>query len=156
MAKILVVDDEKPTIELLSKVLENEGYSVITAYNGTECVEQLEKVKTKLPDLIVLDIMMPQLSGWDVAAILKNHKAYEKIPIIFLTAKCDLTSKSMGRFTSEHYIEKPFVIDDLLEKIAEVIKRKKKNVKITKKTVKKITAKKTVKPKVKRGKKSGR
>ncbi len=124
MKKIIVVDDEKTTVELLTTVLENEGYDVTGAYNGADCLEKIKK--EGMPDLIILDIMMPEMNGWDTAANIKINPKLKDIPIIFLTAKSDNVSKNMGRITAEFYIEKPFEISNLIERIDEVLSQKKK------------------------------
>lgn len=124
MKKIIVVDDEKTTVELLITVLENEGYQVSGAYNGLDCLEKIKK--EGIPDLIILDIMMPEMNGWDAAATIKINPKYKDIPIIFLTAKSDTASKNMGRITAEYYIEKPFEVSNLVERIDEVLSQKKK------------------------------
>lgn len=116
----MVVDDEAPTLDLLKDILSNEGYDVTVAKNGEECIQFLNK--GKIPKLIILDIMMPVLNGWDTAAKIKTNNAFIKIPIIFLTAKSDRTSKELGKFTSAFYVEKPFEISDLLAKVEETLK----------------------------------
>lgn len=83
-AKILVVDDEKMTVSIVTGVLKKHGYEVYAAYNG---VQGLEKAKEVLPDLIILDIMMPLMDGYEVSYRLKNSANTAKIPILMLTAK---------------------------------------------------------------------
>jgi len=100
MAKILIVDDEINLVELVHMQLEEHGYEVIAANDGEE---GLEKAKSENPDIIVLDIIMPKIGGFEVCRILKNNARYSKIPIIFLTAmaqqlltyhKCSCTHSS--------------------------------------------------------------
>jgi Response regulator containing a CheY-like receiver domain and an HD-GYP domain len=81
--KILVVDDVLSNVLLLKVLLTNEKYNVVTAMNGTQA---LKMVESELPDLILLDVMMPDISGFEVAQQLKAKPAYAQIPIIFLTA----------------------------------------------------------------------
>ncbi|MCB9420329.1 MAG: response regulator [Ardenticatenaceae bacterium] len=83
-AKILVVDDEKMTVSIVTGVLKKHGYEVYAAYNG---VTGLEKAKEVLPDLIILDIMMPLMDGYEVSYRLKNSALTAKIPVLMLTAK---------------------------------------------------------------------
>lgn len=120
--KIMFVDDETDVVESVKSILKKGGYGVVTAYSGKECLKKLEYEKV---DLILLDIMMPELDGWDVCAKIKENKKTEKIPVIFLTAKTDSISKGVGRLASADYIEKPFDIKDLLKRIDIVIKKKK-------------------------------
>ena len=82
--KILLVDDEKHIVRLVQVNLERMGHTVITAYDGPEA---LEKVKTDKPDLIVLDVMMPQMDGFEVLKRLKSDPTTRDIPVIMLTAK---------------------------------------------------------------------
>ena len=97
-----------------------DGYKVLTAKSGKECLDKLEKQKV---DLVVLDIMMPYMSGWDVAAKIKGTPKWGDIPIIFLTAKGDTMSKGVGSLAADKYIVKPFDKKILLESVAQVLKR---------------------------------
>lgn len=118
--KIMIVDDEEDILFTVGRMLEMDGYKVITAENGKEC---LEKLKKETPDLVLLDIMMPGLNGWDVAAKIKEDPQYKKIPIIFLTAKADTMSVGMGGLAADDYIVKPFNVKELKERILQVINR---------------------------------
>ncbi len=119
---ILIVDDEPDILFTLGQVLESSGYKVIKANCGKECIEKLENLDAS-PDLIVLDIMMPELSGWDVAARIKESEKYSDVPIIFLTAKGDTMSIGMGNLSAEDYIVKPFDISDLKNRIENIINK---------------------------------
>lgn len=121
---ILVVDDNKDLIYSVKEGLASlsKNYEIIGAESGRECLDLLKK---KTPDLILLDIMMPGMDGWDVCAKIKADKKTERIPIVFLTAKTDPISKSMGRLASEDYIEKPFDIKDLRKRVEQVMKKAK-------------------------------
>ena len=119
--KILVVDDEPDILFTVSQMLEMSGYEVIRANNGKECIELIKNNHEK-PDLVLLDIMMPEVSGWDVAAKLKETSDWKEIPIVFLTAKGDVMSVGMGKLASEDYIVKPFNITDLKERIEKILK----------------------------------
>jgi len=116
---ILIVDDEATTRQLLRDVLENEGYTMLEAGNGQEAIDILKKHKT---DLIILDIMMPQMNGWDTAAVISTDPKLKIIPFIFLTAKSDKTSKQLGKISTKYYIEKPFEIQNIIEVIKTAIK----------------------------------
>lgn len=120
--KILIVDDEPDILFTVGQVLESQGYNVIKAQNGKECIEKLKK-ENKSPDLVLLDIMMPEVSGWDVAAKIKECKEWCEIPIIFLTAKGDTMSIGMGNLSAEDYIVKPFDIKDLKDRIDKILNK---------------------------------
>ena len=120
MAKktILVVDDEPPIVQVVGDLLKQQGYKVMEATSGKETLEILKKSK---PDLILLDIMMPGMDGWDVVEKIKSNKNLEKIPIVFLTAKIDPISRSMGSLASTDYITKPFDNKDLIRRVKNII-----------------------------------
>ena len=118
--KILVVDDEQDVRLSVQQILEMSGYTVTQAENGHDCLVKLEK---ETPDLVVLDIMMPGMSGWDVAAKIKENPSWTNIPIVFLTAKGDEMSVGMGGLASVDYIVKPFDIMDLKQRIDKVLQK---------------------------------
>ena len=120
MAKktIMIVDDEPPIVQVVGDLLKSKGYKVIGVMSGKEA---MEKLKESQPDLILLDIMMPGMDGWDVVEKIKANKNLEKIPIIFLTAKVDAVSRGMGSLASADYITKPFDNNDLIRRIKKVI-----------------------------------
>jgi len=104
--KILTCDDEKHIVRLIQVNLERQGYEVITAFNGAEC---LEKVKEDCPDLIVLDVMMPEMTGFEVLDILKKDPETENIPVIMLTARAQDSDVLRGWQSGvECYLTKPF------------------------------------------------
>ena len=115
---VLVVDDEPDVRISVGQVLEMSGYKVIQAENGLDCLKKLQHVT---PDLLVLDIMMPGMSGWDVAAKLRENPSWSDIPIVFLTAKGDDMSVGMGKATSVEYITKPFDIIEFKRRIEEIL-----------------------------------
>ena len=119
---ILLVDDESDILLTVSQVLETFGYNVIKAKNGQECLEKLCDMRDN-PDLVLLDIMMPEISGWDVAAKIKDNPDWKKIPIVFLTAKGDTMSIGMGNLASVDYIVKPFDINDLKQRLEKILKQ---------------------------------
>lgn len=116
--KVLVVDDEEDIRVSVGQVLEICGCEVMKAENGSECLKQLEM---QTPDLVILDIMMPGMSGWDVAARIKEHEKWSAIPIVFLTAKGDEMSVGMGGLASEEYIVKPFDVKKLKDCIEKIL-----------------------------------
>jgi two-component system alkaline phosphatase synthesis response regulator PhoP len=117
---ILVVDDEKDIIDLLSYNLIKEGFTVITARNGREA---LERVKQK-PDLIILDIMMPEINGLQVIQELKRDKKTASIPVLLLTAKGSETDEIVGlEVGADDYIIKPVKIGKIIARVHAVLRR---------------------------------
>jgi len=124
--KIMVVDDDPDIIFTVKEGLElmDDEYEVISAGGGKECLEILQR--SSPPDLIVLDIMMPELSGWQVLEYLQEDENWSHIPIIFLSARTDPAAKRGGKLFGKDYIEKPFDIDDLKLRIDQVLEKKHK------------------------------
>ncbi|MEF8879475.1 MAG: response regulator [Candidatus Thermoplasmatota archaeon] len=120
--KIMVVDDEEDVLFTVGNMLEMEGYEVMKAADGEQALDMLENKDT--PDLILLDIMMPGMDGWDVCAKIRENSDLSGIPIIFLTAKGDTMSVGMGGLGAEDYIVKPFNVKDLKERVEQVLKSK--------------------------------
>ena len=117
---IMLVDDNPDLLYSVKKGLESLGdYEVVTVESGRKCLQLLKNIK---PDLVLLDIMMPGMDGWDTCAKIKNDKKTEKIPIVFLTAKIDPISKSMGTLASADYITKPFDMKVLKRRIDSIMK----------------------------------
>ena len=114
MKKILIVDDEVDVLEVLGKRLVNAGYQIVKAQSGSEAIE---KAKKELPDLIVLDIVMEDMDGGEVARIIKEDKATEHIPVIFLT--CLYTKKDEkqeGHMLKENFfLAKPYNPNEILD-----------------------------------------
>ena len=124
--KILVVDDEKDIVELLQYNLEKEGYKISSVFSGEQC---LKNVKTELPDLILLDLMLPEIDGLDVCKILKSNPQTSDIPIVMLTAKGEETDIVLGlELGADDYITKPFNLRELLARIKTVLRRTKNNI----------------------------
>ena len=121
--KIMIVDDEPDVRMSVGQMLEASGYTVIEAENGTDCLNKLEE---KIPDLVLLDIMMPGMNGWDVAAKIKEKPEWSNIPIVFLTAKGDEMSIGIGHLASEDYIVKPFDEQILQKKMKNLIELRRK------------------------------
>ena len=119
--KVMVVDDEEDIRLTVGQILEVSGYDVISAETGLDCLEKMERER---PDLVILDIMMPGISGWDVAARIKEHEEWSGIPIVFLTAKGDDMSVGMGGLASVEYIVKPFDIQRLKSCVERIFKEK--------------------------------
>ena len=124
MNKIMVVDDEPDqivTLQYLFKSHENE-YELLGANSGEECLQLLEEGEK--PDLILLDIMMPGMSGWEVFDALQDNPDWNDIPIVFLTARTDDLAEDAGSFLGEDYIEKPFEIEELLKRVDAILEKK--------------------------------
>ncbi|MDI6786333.1 MAG: response regulator [bacterium] len=118
--RLLVVDDEEVIRETLGCVLREKEYEVVTACDGVEALEYIYQEKI---DLIVLDIMMPDMDGYQVCRLLRNDESYKNIPIIMLTAKSEKSQKFWGLKTgADEYITKPFDPEELLNKIGEILK----------------------------------
>lgn len=122
--QILIVEDEAEAIEFVRVVLEREGYKVLSADNG---VRGLEVMKQEKPDLVLLDLMMPNFNGWDVYRAIKADNGLAKIPVIVLTAKPQGIDKEFGlqEANVDDYIIKPFHPRDLLKSIERVLKGRK-------------------------------
>jgi len=126
--RILVVDDEPDVVRILSKSLMLNGYEVITANDGLEC---LAKAENEIPDLILLDNVMPNMDGQTTLAKLKDSKKTEGIPVIMVTALADeknITTSQKGG--AVEYVVKPFDYNVLLEKITQALKSKRKGVRL--------------------------
>jgi DNA-binding response OmpR family regulator len=118
--KIMVVDDEPDILLTVSQTLEMFGYEVVKATDGQDCIDKLNNM-TPTPDLLLLDIMMPDVSGWDVAAKIKENPNWKDIPIVFLTAKGDTMSVGMGNLAAVDYIVKPFDVKDLKNRVEKIL-----------------------------------
>jgi len=113
--KILVVDDEAYLLQILDFSLGAEGYEVVTAEDGEQAIQ---KAKSEQPDLIVLDIMMPKIDGYEACRKLKQDPAMKDVPVILLTAKGRDIDRKLGlEVGADDYITKPFSPSKLLEKI---------------------------------------
>jgi len=121
--KIMIVDDEMATLLPLKRSLEAEGYVVIEAYDGYEAIK---KAKTDMPELIILDIMLPGMDGIEVCSQLKKDELTEKIPIIMLTAKDEVRHRVEGlEIGADDYVTKPFNLNELKARIKSVLRRSK-------------------------------
>ena len=122
-AQILMIEDDKEMVTLGKLILEWEGHSVLAAYNGADGLDVLEKNKDKI-GLILLDIMLPNMYGWEILEKVKEKESTKHIPVIMLTARHYLEDEvETGKYADlfADYIVKPFVVRDLLNKIAEVL-----------------------------------
>ncbi|MBF8983680.1 response regulator transcription factor [Lutibacter sp. B2] len=120
--KILVVDDERSIADLIAYAFKREGYSVETAYNGEEA---LNKIQNFNPNILIIDVMMPKMSGFDVCRKLDNR---ENLGIVMLTAKNDIVDKVIGlELGADDYITKPFDIREIMARVKSLIRRLTKN-----------------------------
>lgn len=118
MAKVMVVDDENDVVELIKFMLEKDGHEVVTANNGREALERVEPAK---PDLIILDIMMPEIDGYTVNTRLQEKDDTRSIPVIILTAKGQMRDLFALGSNVVAFMEKPFDPKGLREKIRELL-----------------------------------
>ena len=119
--KVLVIDDEQGVTLTVKHGLEglDPNYQVMIANNGLEALELLNN--NQIPDVILLDIMMPGMNGWELNNRLRENKTWSEIPVIFVTAKTDDFTKTFGSSVSSDFIEKPFKIEDLKKRIDNVL-----------------------------------
>ena len=121
MTKILVIDDDKAINELIKVNLELQGYEVVQCYNGTD---GFALAKQEYPELIVLDVMMPEVDGFTVAQRIRQCDEISETPIIMLTALSELNDKVNGfNIGVDDYLTKPFAIDELLVRVRALLKR---------------------------------
>lgn len=114
ITKILLVDDEQDIVEFLKYNLELEGFEVITAYDGIQAIDKLQEN----PSLIILDIMMPRLNGYDTVKKIKSIEKYSHIPVIFLTAKSGEVDEIVGlELGANDYIQKPISPKKLIARV---------------------------------------
>ena len=124
--KVMVVDDNPDVIFSLKNGLEglkDGDFEIVGANSGGQCLELL--TQNHRPDVILLDIMMPEMSGWETFDKIKENEQWKDIPIVFLTARTDRVAKNAGGFLGDDYIEKPFEIIDVKERIDKILLEKK-------------------------------
>ncbi len=121
MAKILIAEDERDIRELVSFSLQFGGFSVVQAANGAEAVEYAEK---ELPDLILMDVRMPKMTGYEACRQMKTMETLRDIPVVFLSAKGQESEIQTGmEVGAEEYILKPFAPDELVKQVQAVLDR---------------------------------
>ena len=119
--KILIVDDELDALTALKRALESDNYNVVEATDGLSAIE---KVKAENPDVVLLDLMMPEMDGIETCKHLKSDPKYKHIPIIMLTAKGEIDNKIEGiEMGADDYVTKPFNLHELKARIKMVLRR---------------------------------
>ena len=118
MPKILIVDDEPDTVELMKVILEKEGFEILSAGNEKECLEKIRKEK---PDLILLDIMMPDMSGWEVYDKIRKNDRKTKVMFVSVVEISEERKKRLIKDGVSDYMMKPFTRDELVRKVKAVI-----------------------------------
>lgn len=120
MKKILIVDDEQDIVESLKFVLETANFTCYCAYNGED---GLRLAKEIVPDLIILDVMMPKINGYKISRLLKYDAKYKNIPILMVTARTQDEDKLIGEETgADEYITKPFELDEVVKTVEKYLK----------------------------------
>lgn len=120
MKNILIVDDEQDIVESLKFVLEASNFNCYTADNGED---GLRLAKELVPDLIILDVMMPKINGYKISRLLKYDNKYKNIPILMVTARSQEEDKLIGEETgADEYITKPFELNEVVKKVEEYLK----------------------------------
>lgn len=122
--RVLIVDDEPDVVEVVEFNLRNAGYIVESADTGKDA---LDKVKNRTPDLIILDLMLPELDGIEVCKILKRNRATANIPVIMLTARASEVDRVLGlEIGADDYVVKPFSPRELVVRVKKLLERKEK------------------------------
>ena len=118
--KILIVDDEIDIVETLKFILEDAGFQCYCAFDGEEGLNLAREI---MPDLMILDVMMPKINGYKISRLLKYDNKYKNIPIMMITARSQDEDKLIGEETGvNEYITKPFEIDYVVKKVNEYLK----------------------------------
>jgi DNA-binding response OmpR family regulator len=124
--RVLCIEDEPEMIDLIRLILERKGFEVSSASGGEEGIQ---KIKHDLPDLVLLDLMMPFVDGWEVYQQMKADEATRHIPVIVITAKAQSIDKVLGLHIAkvEDYIAKPFKPQELVNSVERVLAKKTEN-----------------------------
>lgn len=121
--RILVVDDDRSIVKVISAYLEQSGYQVLTAYDGEMALYTLRRER---PDLLILDLMMPNRDGWSVTQVVRGDATLAATPIIMLTARVEDTDKIVGlELGADDYITKPFNVREVIARVRALLRRAK-------------------------------
>lgn len=121
MPRILVVDDDKKIVRLVRSYLEQAGYQVLTAHDGETA---LHNIRRERPDLVVLDLMLPDRDGWEITRLVRSNQSLARMPIIMLTARVEDTDKIIGlELGADDYITKPFNPREVVARVRAVLRR---------------------------------
>jgi two-component system alkaline phosphatase synthesis response regulator PhoP len=119
--RILVADDDKQIVRLLQSYLEQAGFQVLTAYDGETT---LRTIRQERPDLVILDLMLPDRDGWDITRTLRSDEKFARLPIIMLTARVEDADKIVGlELGADDYITKPFNPREVIARMRAVLRR---------------------------------
>lgn len=123
LKRLVYVEDEREMIDLVRLILGRRGFEVIGANGGRD---GLETIRRELPDLVLLDLMMPDMDGWDVYQQMKGDEATRNIPVVVVTAKAQSIDKVLGLHIAkvDDYISKPFSPQELTESVEKVLARR--------------------------------
>lgn len=122
MEKILAIDDEEDILSLVRDILTAEGFEVETALSAEYGITLLERYT---PDLILLDLMLPGMDGWEFLRIIKSDERFKDVPVILLTCRGELRDKILGLESgASDYITKPFTPDGLIQRIRTLLREK--------------------------------
>ncbi|MFC1976039.1 response regulator transcription factor [Chloroflexota bacterium] len=121
MPRILIVDDDKQIVRLVRSYLEQAGYQVLTAYDGETA---LHTIRREQPDLVVLDLMLPDRDGWEITRLIRSEPSLANLPIIMLTARVEDTDKIVGlEVGADDYVTKPFNPREVVARVRAVLRR---------------------------------
>lgn len=125
LRRIVCVEDEPEMIDLIQLILNRKGFEVIGAHGGAE---GLNTIRSKKPDLVLLDLMMPEIDGWQVYQQLKADPETAEIPVIVVTAKTQNIDKVLGLHIAkvDDYISKPFSLQELVDRVEKVLNKQQK------------------------------
>ena len=117
---VLVVDDEPSILEVVNILLSSEGYTVLTASNGEE---GLQKIREHKPDIVIMDVMMPKMSGFMVTKVVQKDPELKDIPILLLTATSQMAGGIQLEMPTPYRLTKPFQPEELIKKIKTILKK---------------------------------
>lgn len=123
MSKVMIVDDEKDVLYLLKVLMERENFQVIEASNGLEAYNKLTSDNPEIPDLIILDVMMPEMDGYTFQSKIQEIESLKRIPIIILTAKGKMKDLFELSSNIHAFVEKPFDPKNLIRIVKEAIEK---------------------------------